>query len=218
MTTKLLACLSLLLASPPSARGGLFSSGSAEGDHINSGGDGEPSADHIHSAAQSGQEVNLFGQPTYGVDVSFPIHHNYMSDNFAWLPHNLDPENNPTPKEFEGKPVQYMGDKQGEYDAFLEGCDKHYNQKDKKYSECRVTEQDRVEMSLRQPASMQNYTELGFKKIRAPKEVWERVKKFWEENKGRENWKNENWPKGNTYTNHVSLVGRMHGGRQVAIL
>lgn len=51
---------------------------------------------------------------------------------------------------------------------------------------------------------MQNYTELGFKKIRAPAEVWKQVKKFWEDNKGRENWKNENWPKGNTYTNHVS--------------
>lgn len=43
---------------------------------------------------------------------------------------------------------------------------------------------------------MQNYTELGFKKIRAPEEVWQRIKKFWEENKGRENWKDENWPKG----------------------
>lgn len=59
-------------------------------------------------------------------------------------------------------------------------------------------------MSIRQPASMQNYTELGFKKIRAPKEVWEKVKKFWEDNKARENWKDENWPKGNTYTNHWS--------------
>jgi hypothetical protein len=26
----------------------------------------------------------------YGVDVSFPIHHLEVSDNYAWLPHNLD--------------------------------------------------------------------------------------------------------------------------------
>lgn len=51
---------------------------------------------------------------------------------------------------------------------------------------------------------MQNYTELGFKKIRAPEEVWQRVKKFWDENKDRKNWQSENWPKGNTYTNHWS--------------
>ena len=36
------------------------------------------------------------------------------------------------------------------------------------YSACTITEQDRVEMSFRQPPSMQNYTELGFKKIKAP--------------------------------------------------
>lgn len=45
------------------------------------------------------------------------------------------------------------------------------NRKGDTYSACTVTEQDRVEMSLRQPQSMQNYTELGFKKIRAPEGV-----------------------------------------------
>lgn len=78
------------------------------------------------------------------------------------------------------------------------------------WSSCSVTEVDRIEMSLRQPASMQNYTELGFKKIKAPEEVWKRIKKFWDENKDRKNWSPENWPKGNTYTNHwkvcVSLL------------
>ena len=42
--------------------------------------------------------------------------------------------------------------------------------------------------------------------IKAPKAVWEQVKKFWDNNKDKKNWKNENWPKGNTYTNHVSLI------------
>ncbi|KAL7541309.1 hypothetical protein ACHAWF_006902 [Thalassiosira exigua] len=137
-----------------------------------------------------GQEVNGLGQPTYGVDVSFPIHHMQISDNYAW-----------DRKEGE-KPVQYLGDKQAEWDAFLKGCEEHYGGTNKAYSACRATEQDRVEMALRQPKSMQNYTELGFKKIRAPPEVWEKVKKFWDDNKDRKNWKDENWPKGNTYTNH----------------
>jgi len=132
---------------------------------------------------------------------SFPIHHGELSDNFATLPHNIDPANNPTPPEYEGKNIQYLGNKQAEYDAFIKACENHYG-KGRGYSVCKATEEDRVEMSLRQPASMQNYTELGFKKIRAPKEVWEKVKKFWDENKDKKNWKDENWPKGNTYTNH----------------
>ena len=43
---------------------------------------------------------------------------------------------------------------------------------------------------------MRNYTKLGFAKIRAPEAVFSLIAKFWEENKGRENWKDENWPKG----------------------
>eukprot|EP00571_Detonula_confervacea_P012213 CAMPEP_0172297392 /NCGR_PEP_ID=MMETSP1058-20130122/432_1 /TAXON_ID=83371 /ORGANISM="Detonula confervacea, Strain CCMP 353" /LENGTH=525 /DNA_ID=CAMNT_0013006541 /DNA_START=229 /DNA_END=1809 /DNA_ORIENTATION=+ len=150
-----------------------------------------------------GQDVNALGQPTYGVDVSFPIHHQKLSDNYAWLPHNVDPENNPTPPEYEGKNVQYLGNKQQEYDEFMKGCEAHYGGgHGRSSSACYTTERDRVEMSFRQPAGMQNYTELGFKKIRAPKEVWDRVKKFWDENKDEKNWQAENWPKGNTYTNH----------------
>jgi len=49
---------------------------------------------------------------------------------------------------------------------------------------------------------MQNYTDIGFKKIKAPPAVWDQVKVFWEANKDRKNWQDENWPKGNTYTNH----------------
>ena len=137
---------------------------------------------------QTGQPLNSFGQPTYGVDVSFPIHRSRISDNYAWLPHNVDPANNPTPPQYVGKPIQYLGNKQKEYDEFMQGCHDYYGKKGSSWSVCSVTEQDRVEMSLRQPASMQNYTELGFKKIKAPKEVWDRIKSFWDENKDRKNW------------------------------
>lgn len=192
-----------LLAAAPAAALNFFGASSAavESDAEPASAPDRPELHQQESDPAHGQDINTLGQPTYGVDISFPIHHEKLSDNYAWLPHNVDPENNPTPPEYEGKPVQYLGNKQAEYDAFMKGCDDHYGGR-KGYSACRVTEQDRVEMSLRQPKSMQNYTDLGFKKIRAPKDVWDRIKKFWDENKDRKNWKDENWPKGNTYTNH----------------
>ena len=55
-------------------------------------------------------------------------------------------------------------------------------------------------MSLRQPKSMQNYTEMGFKKIKAPEAVFKLIKDFWDSNKDKAS--EENWSTGNTYTNH----------------
>ena len=49
---------------------------------------------------------------------------------------------------------------------------------------------------------MQNYTEYGFKKMKTPPAVWKLVSEFWEANKSKDNWKGENWSKGNTYVNH----------------
>lgn len=136
-------------------------------------------------------------EPVYGVDVSWPMQSHKISTNYAWLPHNVDPENNPTPEEYKGMPIQMLGNKQKDYDEFLEGCRAHYP----KYARsCDSTERDRIEMSQRQPSSMQNYTEVGFKKIRAPEKMFNLLKEFWEKNKDKQ--VNENWPKGNTYTNH----------------
>jgi hypothetical protein len=61
-----------------------------------------------------------------------------------------------------------------------------------------MTENDRVQMSLRQPQSMQNYTEAGFKKIRAPEAVYKLIKQFWDTNHDKQ--KKENWGVANTYT------------------
>ena len=71
------------------------------------------------------QPRNDFYQPTYGVDVSFPIHHGKISTNYAWLPHNTQ-EGVETPKEYEGMPIQYLGEKQAWYDDFMKGCHEHY--------------------------------------------------------------------------------------------
>ena len=72
-------------------------------------------------------------------------------------------------------------------------------------------------MDLDQPKSQHNYTELGFKKMRVPKEAWEPLKHFWETNKHTPFL--ENWSEGYTYVNHwesptymVSLEdGRLRG-------
>uniref|UniRef100_A0A7S2YGP5 Fe2OG dioxygenase domain-containing protein n=1 Tax=Entomoneis paludosa TaxID=265537 RepID=A0A7S2YGP5_9STRA len=132
----------------------------------------------------------------YGVDISFPMHYPRVSTNYDWLPHNQDPSLT-TPREYEGMPIQYFGDKQKWYDEFIEGCVKYYGRKGHR---CRETERDRVEMSLRQPQSMQNYTKVGYRKIRAPDAVWKLVKQFWDQNS--EVRKLEQWGVGNTYTNN----------------
>lgn len=154
----------------------------------------------------------------YGVDVSFPIHRLKVSTNYPWLPHNVDPENNPTPPEYEGMPIQWLGNMQEQYDKMIAGCSKKYP-KPKRI--CETTEIDRVEMSLRQPASMQNYTEIGFKKIKTPASLWKLLSEYWEKNK--DNRVMENWPKGNTYVNHwdsptymVSVEdGKLRGGGSI---
>ena len=136
---------------------------------------------------------------SYGVDLSFPIHHAQVSTNYPWLPHNADPANNPTPEEYKDMPIQYLGNVQKRYEEFMQGCRDFYP----KYKHaCDSTERDRVAMSLRQPKQMTNYTEMGFKKIKTPPEVWNLIKKFWDENQDNSTWVSENWGKGSTYTNH----------------
>ena len=66
----------------------------------------------------------------YGVDVSFPMHYADV----------LDADHNP------------LGDRQSFYNDFLDGCVEHFG---KKGQRCVQTEADRIEMSLRQPQSMQ---------------------------------------------------------------
>mmetsp|Transcript_644 Transcript_644/g.655 ORF Transcript_644/g.655 Transcript_644/m.655 type:complete len:413 (+) Transcript_644:139-1377(+) len=77
----------------------------------------------------------------------------------------------------------------------MEGCYKKYNKR-----ACDSTDFQRIEMNKEQPATQHNYTELGFKKLRVPKEAWEPLKAFWEANRHREN--PEVWPTGNVYVNH----------------
>jgi prolyl 4-hydroxylase len=130
----------------------------------------------------------------YGVDVSFPIHHKTASVNYPWLQHNVD-STAPTPHQYRDMVIQPLGDKQAFYNEFVDSCVKHFGKKGKR---CLQTEGDRIEMALRQPQSMQNYTAAGFKKIKAPESIFKLIKEFWDKNKDSD--KPEQWGVGNTYT------------------
>ena len=107
-------------------------------------------------------------------DTSFPIQHDLVDD-----------DNNP------------LGPRSVLYENFIQGCREYYG---KKAHACDETERDRLAMSLRQPQSMQNYTDTGFKKIRAPEPLRKLLTEYWETNKDKK--KGEQWSTGNTYTNH----------------
>ena len=110
----------------------------------------------------------------YGVDVSFPQHHpRVVSGGYGLFP-----------------------DRQDFYDAFLENCRLH------DHDACDENEHDRIAMNLRQPMGMVNYTKTGYATAKVPDKVFRVIKKFWEDNVGKEEV--EEWYAGNTYTNHVS--------------
>ena len=119
------------------------------------------------------------------------MQHSMASTNYPWLPHNVDPSL-PVPDEYEGMPIQPLGNKQGSYEKYIQGCLDFYGEKRGK--NCLSNEHQRTSMSLRQPRGVYNYTELGYTKIRAPDEVMRLLKEYWEANK--DNQKVENWPTG----------------------
>jgi prolyl 4-hydroxylase len=132
------------------------------------------------------------------------MHHAKVSTNYAWLPHNVNPAL-PTPPAYKGMLINPLGDRQSIYDAFMESCRNAFP--GRKGDRCFSTEADRVEMTLRQPQSMQNYTKLGFAKIKAPKELFSLIQSFWELNKDK--GKPEVWGAGNTYTNNWESPSEM---------
>jgi prolyl 4-hydroxylase len=150
----------------------------------------------------------------YGVDISFPMHYPNVSTNYPWLTHNVD-SSLVVPTEYEGMPIQPLGNRQEFYNNMIQGCIDYYGDK---ADRCLVHEKDRIEMNLRQPQSMKNFTEFGVRKIPAPPHVWKLLQDFWDKNHGKE--VPENWPAGNTYTNHWSSPTymlsvedvRLHGG------
>jgi hypothetical protein len=81
------------------------------------------------------------------------------------------------------------------YRLLMTGCAEEYSER-----ECMGTERARLEMSLEQPASQHNYTELGFKKLKLPPDVWQALSGFYQKNKHLA--VEEKWGRGYTYVNH----------------
>jgi hypothetical protein len=170
----------------------------------------EPLPELDLSKESSGTPPPTHGEPIeYGVDVSFPMHYNGVSDNYPWLPHNVDPEHNPTPQKYKDMVIQPLGDRQKFYEDFLQGCVDKFDSKGKR---CVTNERERIAMSLRQPQSMQNYTDIGFKKIKAPPQVFKMIKEFWDANKNSKTL--EQWGTGNTYSKlhdfHLNNYSKLH--------
>lgn len=51
-----------------------------------------------------------------------------------------------------------------------------------------------------QPQSMVNFTNTGFKKLKAPKPLWDLIKNHWDQNKHQQT--KEVWPIGSIYVNN----------------
>jgi prolyl 4-hydroxylase len=101
--------------------------------------------------------------------------------------------------------INPLGDRQSFYNDFIASCQKTFG--DQGGRRCLSTEEDRIEMTLRQPQSMQNYTEVGFTKLRAPEKLFALIREFWERNK--DNGKPEEWGIANTYTNNWQSASEM---------
>jgi len=142
--------------------------------------------------------------PSYGVDVSFPIHSKSVSTNYDWLPHNLNPGEVPTPQEFEGISVQVCGDRYKFYEEYMQGCRDHWEEK--AYA-CDNVESDRIKQNINQPQSMVNFTETGYKKMKTPDHIFKKLLDFWEVNKAKE--EDEKWFPGNIFVNYWDVPSTM---------
>ncbi|CAB9529888.1 Ankyrin Repeat [Seminavis robusta] len=125
------------------------------------------------------------GPKTYGMDVSWPIHGSISERNDFRRPEDRFAKNS----------------RHDTYIKHLQGCRAHYGKFSKAAARtCDTYEFDRLLMNKRQPQSMENYTDVGFKKIRAPPRVAKIIQDFWEQNKDKQ--VPEVWPEGNIYLNH----------------
>ena len=140
--------------------------------------------------AETLQEHQLL---TYGVDVSFPMHHSpSMSDGSETDNYDI------TGAYSDKSPLeQFTHDRLDYYNNhFLRGCADSFGEE-----LCLRSERERIEMSKRQPPTMRNMTKgLGFHKTKVPKDMFEMLLDFW--NNNRQEARTEEWSAGSTYFNH----------------
>lgn len=145
----------------------------------------------LNEAGLQAEELQAQQELTFGVDVSFPMHH------APPLPGDCEDEK----PQFQTPLEQFASDRRQFYrNNFLKGCIEAHGEED-----CLRSEEERIKMSLRQPATMRNLTQgLGFHKTRLPEDLFQHVLQFWEFNKHRQ--VPEEWPAGSTYVNHWDVV------------
>jgi len=131
---------------------------------------------------------------SYGIDVSWPMQSREVSDRYAWLDEEASMSNKNS-----SIPITNLPDRNKVYSDYIRGCIEMYDL-GKPGSTCQANEEERIAMNLRQPQAVKNYTDTGFKKIKAPKDLMDMLINFWNINK--ESRYPEAWPVGNIYTNH----------------
>ena len=154
----------------------------------------------IEVAPDAAQPKDTSSSLSYGVDVSWPMHH----------PHGQRDEN---PSDFSAH---------GLYSAYMDGCRRRqreqlqqlqYHDKDVLDDDdddddlCQMYESNRIEMHLLQPRTMENYTHVGYAKVKTPPILKQTIQNFWNANRGHE--VEENWSPGNTYVNHWDVPTKM---------
>jgi prolyl 4-hydroxylase len=126
-----------------------------------------------------GQAVQESTNVSYGVDCSFPIHR------FSLKKH--------------GSCGDLLGDRASFYYKLIKGCRDLFDYR------CADTERDRIEMMVRQPQSMRNYTPTGYHQLRTPTELFALVQEHWERSKIHDKDNPvyiEEWGGGLTYVNY----------------
>lgn len=125
----------------------------------------------------------------YGVDTSWPIHYQSLTDASNQL---------------------FGNDKTELYDQYIKGCQKKYPHI---AQQCIQNENERFRLNRNQPKQMTNYTDTGYKKVRLSDDLFATIQDYWQQEVidkgGIENLQIEEWPEANTYTNHWDSPSRM---------
>lgn len=142
--------------------------------------------------------INIISAQQFGVDVSFPIHYNFIG---------ADDDLAKTNAVFGNERVET-------YKKYMQGCIKRYGGDDTE-SECMWNDEGRLRLNLNQPQAQKNYTDIGFKKTKLSDETWSLLNAFWADVKAKEdnfpdNLKGEEWPAANTYVNHWERDTQIH--------
>ena len=118
----------------------------------------------------------------YGVDCSFPMHTLQFSqdDNTngcVAFENSSNGDNNSSDSDNDDTVhLSLLGDRYTIYQDFMEGCRAKFGRR------CDHTEDSRVEQMHRQVPSLKNYTDTGFKKVKAPTEIFKLIQEHWVRN------------------------------------